>query len=137
MRTFALVLTCLIPTAGSAGMLDRLGGTWDTLPLDKPTCVSNDYQHTITLSSDRQQLTFRHTKPIDGPDGKVQEYTYKVLYEDDDSATLYLEGETRKHSTGDRVIWVLILEQPDFYRWRIYGTPREWRNTIVGKRCTE
>ncbi|WP_041432217.1 hypothetical protein [Thiobacillus denitrificans] len=107
------------------------------MPIDKPICVNDDYQHTMVVSDDRQQVTFKHVTPIDGPNGKVQEYTYKVLYEEGDSVTLYLEGETRKHSNGDRAIWVLILERPDFYRWRIYGTPAEWRNTVVGKRCKE
>jgi hypothetical protein len=99
--------------------------------------VNDEYHHNIVVSKDRERVTFKHFKPIEGPNGKVQEYTYKVLYEEDDRVTLYYEGETRKHANGDRAIWILILERPDYYRWRIYGTPADWRNTVVGKRCKE
>lgn len=117
------------------GALEQLSGTWDTLPEGQELCVKDEYFHTITASPDRQKITFRHKKPIEGPNGKLSEYTYKVLYSDEKSITMFLEGETRKLSTGDLAIWVLVLEGQDMYRWRIYGTPADWRNTVIGKRC--
>ena len=119
----------------SAGVLNRLAGTWDTMPIDKPTCEADDYQHTMVVSPDKERITFKHAKSIDGPNGKTQEYTYKVLYEQEDRVMLFLEGETRKTRNGDLVIWELILERPDYYRWRTHGAPADWRNAVVGQRC--
>lgn len=58
-----------------------------------------------------------------------------ALYEQEDRVMLFLEGETRKTRNGDLVIWELILERPDYYRWRTYGSPADWRNSVVGQRC--
>ena len=133
---FAALLYCLVAQA-SAGVLDRLGGTWDTVPIYRGGCEGDAYFHTIEVSPDKERITFKHQKPIQGSNGPVQQYTYKMLYEEDDRVTLYLEGETRKQANGDRPIWVLILERPDYYRWRIYGTPADARNTVTGMRCKE
>ena len=133
----AAVLSCLSAQAGAAGVLDRLGGTWDTVPIYRGGCESDTYFHTIEVSPDKGHVTFKHLKPIPGPNGPIQQYSYKVLYEEDDRVTLYLEGETRRQANGDRPIWVLILERPDYYRWRIYGTAADARNTVTGMRCKE
>ena len=129
------LLGCSIGTAATAGVLDKLVGTWDTVPIYRGGCEGDAYFHTIEVSPDKQRLTFKHLKPIQGPDGPIQQYTYKVLYEDEDRVTLFLEGETRKNPSGDLLIWVFILERPDYYRWRIYGTPADARNTVTGMRC--
>jgi hypothetical protein len=121
----------------SAGVLEKFGGTWDTVPIYRGGCESDAYFHTIEVSPDRQRLTFKHVKPIQGPNGLVQQYTYKVLYEEEDRVALYLEGETRRQANGDHPIWVLILERPNYYRWRVYGTPPEARNIVTGMRCKE
>lgn len=126
-----------LPTQATAGVLDRLAGTWDTVPIYRGPCESDAYYHTINVAPDKERVTFKHLKPIAGPNGPVQEYTYKVLYEEDDRVTLYLIGETRIQPNGDRPIWVLVLERPDHYRWRIYGTPADARNTVTGWRCKE
>jgi hypothetical protein len=130
------VLSCLSAQA-HAGVLDRLTGTWDTVPIYRGGCESDAYFHTIEVSPDREHVTFKHLKPIPGPNGPIQQYSYKVLYEEDDRVTLYLEGETRRQANGDRPIWVFILERPNYYRWRIYGTPTDARNTVTGMRCKE
>ena len=123
------------PLYAVANVLDRLGGTWDTMPIDKPICISNEYHHTIVVSPDKQRVTFKHLKPIDGPNGKLFEYSYKVLYANEDRVMMYYEDETRMTPNGDRALWELILEKADYYRWRTYGSPRDWRNTVVGKQC--
>ena len=124
-----------IPLFASANILDRLGGTWDTMPIDKPICINDEYHHTIVVSADKQRVTFKHLKPIDGPNGNLYTYSYKVLYTKEDRVMMYYEDEIRATPTGDRAIWELILERPDYYRWRTYGSPPEWRNNVVGKQC--
>lgn len=138
-RLTSVVLATAIAAAAEAhaGVLDRLGGTWDTVPIYRGGCENEAYFHTLQVSADKQHLTFKHLKPIPGPGGPIQEYTYKVLYEEEDRVTLYLEGETRRQANGDRPIWVLILERPDYYRWRIYGTAADARNTVTGMRCKD
>lgn len=131
---FSFAATQPIASANTSA-LDQLSGTWDTLPEGEELCKKNDFFHTITVSADRQRVTFQHEKPIDGPSGKLAQYSYKVLYSDAKSITMFMEGETRKLQTGDLAIWNLILDGSDKYRWRIYGTPPEWRNSVVGKRC--
>src|SRR5213592_383065 len=76
----AAVLSCLSAQAG-AGVLDRLGGTWDTVPIYRGGCESDTYFHTIEVSPDKGHVTFKHLKPIPGPNGPIQQYSYKVLYE--------------------------------------------------------
>lgn len=120
-----------------AGVLDKLSGTWDTVPIYRGTCESDAYYHTIEVSTDKERVTFKHIKPIQGPNGPIQEYTYKVLYEEEDRVALYLIGDTRTTPNGDRPIWVFVLERPNYYRWRIYGTPADARNTVTGGRCKE
>lgn len=54
-------------------------------------------------------------------DGKV--LNYLVLYTEGDNAAMYIEGEDRRLSTGDRVVWVLMRESPDKFSWRAHGRP--------------
>jgi hypothetical protein len=123
----ALALAC---TNAHSGVLDKLSGTWDTVPIYRGTCESDTYYHTIEVSKDHERVTFKHIKPIPGPNGPIQEYSYNRV-------TLYMAGESRTTPNGDRPIWVLILERPNYYRWRIYGTPADARNSVTGGRCKE
>ena len=54
--------------ADYSSALEKLGGVWDTMPEDQPLCKKDDYYHTISLSPDKQRITFRHMKPIKGPE---------------------------------------------------------------------
>jgi hypothetical protein len=92
------------PLYAGADVLDRLGGTWDTMPIDKPLCANDEFHHTIGVSADKQRVTFKHLKPFNGPNGKMQTYSYKVLYTKEDRVMMYFEDETRTLQSGDRVI---------------------------------
>ena len=49
---------------------------------------------------------------------------YTVLYQEGNSATLYLNDENRRlNASRDRLIWVAIFESRDRFRWRIYSQP--------------
>jgi hypothetical protein len=135
-QAIALVAAWLAGNAG-AGVLDKFGGTWDTVPIYRGGCESDAHHHTIEVSADKQRVTFKFLKPIQGPNGLTQQSIYKVLYEEDDRVALYLEGEARRQANGDHPIWVLILERPNYYRWRVYGTPADARNTVTGMRCKD
>lgn len=63
------------------------------------------------------------------------ESTYNIIYTGENYAMIFLDGETRELSTGDLVIWQLLLEEGQ-YRWRIYATPADWRNNVIGVRCS-
>lgn len=45
---------------------------------------------------------------------------YKVLYVDGNSVVMYLNGEDRKYKNGDRWVWVLQMENPNLFYWRIF-----------------
>lgn len=80
LQALIIASTIFASLTASAGVLNRLSGTWDTMPIDKPTCESDEYQHTMVVSPHKDRVTIKHAKAIDGPNGKIQEYTYKVLY---------------------------------------------------------
>ena len=123
-RLIALALVLAVsPIAASAQTpldpLKVLDGRWtffgyrDEMGLEK-ACIEHfeDYK----VSADRRDIA---TNSVKGP-GKG----YRVLYTEGDSAVMYLNDEGRKlKASGDRLIWVMIAESADRFRWRIYSQP--------------
>ena len=106
------------------------------MPEGQPLCKKDDYYHTISVSGDKQRITFKNKKPIKDPNGNpISEYSYKVLYSTTNTIVMFLEGETRTIETGDLIVWVLMLDAKDIYRWRVYGSHPHSRNPVVGRRC--
>ena len=44
-----------------------------------------------------------------------------MLYDDQNGIAMYLNGESRRLKSGDRFIWVAIVESADRFLWRIHG----------------
>ena len=79
----------------------------------------SDSAHTLSFSADRAHMTYKAGKPFKSATGATTDTSrYNVLYAEDNKITMYLEGETRRTGNGDRVIWVLVLQNPDTYAWR-------------------
>jgi hypothetical protein len=104
-----------------------LKGRWvwighrDQFGMEK-ACRDNWTQYDV--SADRRTINYRY--PFE-KDGQRQEKagSYAVLYQDGNSIVMYLDGETRKYKNGDRWVWVLQLENPNLFYWRIFTTSLE------------
>jgi cell division septal protein FtsQ len=46
------------------------------------------------------------------------QYVYQVLYAEKNQITLLIQDEERRTELGDRVMWVLVLNDPNSYQWR-------------------
>lgn len=101
------------PTGGDP--LAALDGRWTTVGEQKKygAGACKDHWSDYAVSADKRGVR------LSSADGKV--LNYLVLYTENDSATMYIEGESRRLQTGDRVIWVLIRESRDSFSWRAHG----------------
>jgi len=43
---------------------------------------------------------------------------YQVMYAEKNMITTVIDGEERRTDAGDRVVWVLVLNNPASYHWR-------------------
>jgi hypothetical protein len=120
------LLAALAPTAAlaqaSPDPLATLNGRWvyvgyrDQQGLEQ--ACKEHFEH-YEVSADRRDI--KTASAAKGP-GKG----YRVLYAEDNTAVMYLNDETRKlKASGDRLIWVLIIESADRFRWRIYSNPSD------------
>jgi hypothetical protein len=110
-------------------------GEWAVDVPKSKVCEEKKFMHTILVSPDKKTITFRNHEVINDPHlGKVKDLIYNVIYSQENSAMLFIEGENRKAPSGDLVIWQLMLENKN-YRWRIYGAPAGWKNNVIGVRC--
>jgi len=78
-------------------------------PDGEHTCALDP--QTIAFSPDRATMKFTWMTS-----GTLA--TYRVLYFEGDTLTAYIEGEDRLTEHGDRVIWVLKLQDKDHFCWR-------------------
>ena len=119
-----------------SSFLDQIEGKWSLHKPDEDLCNDARYLHTIKVSKDRENLFFiKHKDEAGNTEKGIAESKYKILYTGDNFAMLFLEGESNALQTGDLVIWQLLLEEGQ-YRWRIYAMPAEWRNNVIGVRCS-
>ena len=71
-----------------------------------------EYWEEYKVSADGREITNSHPKGV----GRG----YRVLYVDGKSAVMYLNDEDRKYKNGDRWVWVLQMENPNLFYWRIF-----------------
>ena len=136
-RVIHLLLFAAI--AGCAGgparrdVVPALAGTWGWTKDEARSCKVNP--HTLAFSADRRFLILRHRAPIETYDGssRIEAY-YRVLQIGKNSATLLLEGETRRQRDGRPVSWELRLLSDTAYCWhRTDKSTRECSPPVV--RC--
>ena len=84
-------------------------GTWGSKENPDTSCEKRP--HTIMLTDGNEKMILKY------PDSGKQ-YIYRVLYAEKNQLTMLIEGEERRTDNGDRVIWVLILDDPNTYKWR-------------------
>jgi len=101
----------------AADPLAALNGRWTTVGEQTKygAGACKDHWGDYAVSADKRGVRLTTAQ------GKI--LNYLVLYTDGDSAAMYIEGESRRLLTGDRMIWVLQRESHDRFSWRAHGRP--------------
>lgn len=84
-------------------------GTWGWK--DSPASSCEQRPHVLTFAENNTRMILKY--PSTGA-----QYVYQVLYAEKNKLTMLIEGEERRTDFGDRVIWVLVLNNPNSYQWR-------------------
>jgi hypothetical protein len=84
-------------------------GTWAWKDIPESSCETKPYVLTFVENNTKMILKY----PTTGA-----EVVYQVLYAEKNKITMLIEGEKRRTDFDDRVIWVLVLNNPNSYQWR-------------------
>jgi len=71
----------------------------------------------LKFSADRKTLNARN--PV--ANSQIKTYSYNVLYRENNSIAMYLNGEDRRVASGDHIIWIAIVESHSRFLWRLHG----------------
>ena len=114
MRFVIAVLFIVIQASGATAddlpaLADILSkGEWGW-PEGENTCPLNPQR--LEFSQDSETLTIRWSHTHDPA-------VYRILYNDSDSITMFLNGEDRVTDSGGKVIWQLRVMGEDRFCWR-------------------
>jgi len=98
----------------NAGLFNAVTGNW---AWEGTSCA--DSAHKLSFSENNTRMIYTAPKPFKSATGEMTSISrYRVLYAEENRITAYIEGETRRTAAGDRVIWVLVLQDPKTYVWR-------------------
>jgi hypothetical protein len=120
-------------------IFDRLAGTWDWSGI-KGKCRDNPFA--ISFTPDRQFLVLTYRQPFK-PDAGLEvdpnrptEVRYEVRGHTDKAIRVFMvqPQEKRRTDAGNLVIWDVILEGKNRFRWRRTDWP-ESGGTRVVQRC--
>lgn len=90
-------------------------GRWDGAEADS-FCVKNP--HTISFSPDHRVMTLRYLQPrADSAGGMHWAWDYDIQEVSRHHIRGQMRGEGRKTTTGQPVVWDLVLRSPDAYYW--------------------
>jgi hypothetical protein len=108
-------------------ILDTIQGSWGWT-IEKLSCTENP--HTIEVSADNKQLVLSHAHPSEDFTGKVRSepFLYNILEVKNDRIRMSIDGEQRRTSAGELVVWDLVVLSPDEYCW--------WRTDWQSTSCT-
>ena len=149
MRSIALVAALLLPQMASAvsasnaersdpknnPIFSRIEGKWDIISNPKHCSEGTDV-HVIRFNKERTVAYFERPNPPKNEAGNpVSNYSYTVIYSNDQSITMHLVGEQRKLRTGDDYIWVIQEKELGTYAWRLYGFPLRDPEPTTFKKC--
>ncbi len=105
----AAVLTAPIAAHAQQAVYGLLeDGTWGW-PDGPSSCAANP--QTMRFSEDHRDMWYSWTKDI-------EPVLYHVLYVEGMTLTTLIEGEDRRTDAGDRVMWVLVVEDAQHFCWR-------------------
>jgi hypothetical protein len=94
----------------------KVAGKWGWKDYEPSNCANAP--HTIAFPDDKT-MTITHAKEFKSVTGVMTNITtYDILYAEGNKITMLIRDETRRTEAGDRVVWVLILKDPNTYAWR-------------------
>lgn len=121
------------PLAGD--VFRRATGKWDMVG-NSDFCKAGTDIEVISFSPDNRTAYFeRPIPPLDDEGKPVKNYSYQVLYNDENSITMIVNGEKRITPNGDRFVWVLIMKDPDSFSWRATHWEKNARTKLTMGRC--
>lgn len=118
--------TALLPhdRAAPSAIFSAARGTWGW---SDGVRDCSRHPQTIAFSPDWRTMTLT-LEPAD-TDSLRRQAVYDVLGFAGDTIHLSMRGETRRDPAGDLVLWDLVLQTPDRFRWH----RRDWRPGVMTK----
>lgn len=121
--TLFLVLTVSQAFAqGAPDALETLNGRWTWVgnieKYGKAKACAEHWEE-YKVSADRREIANSYMSDKSGTLMPQPGRGYVVVYRNGNTAALYLNNEDRKYKNGDRLIWVLQVENPNLFYWRI------------------
>jgi hypothetical protein len=92
-----------------ANLFRRVEGTWGWKDVPASSCEQNP--HVLSFAEGDKKMILKYPKT-------GSQYVYQVLYAEKNQITLLIQDEERRTELGDRVMWVLVLNDPNSYQWR-------------------
>jgi hypothetical protein len=84
-------------------------GTWGWKDVPANSCEQNP--HVLSFAEGDKKMILKYPKT-------GAQYVYQVLYSEKNQITMLIQDEERRTELGDRVIWVLVLNDKNGYQWR-------------------
>jgi len=108
--------------------LDAFNGRWTWVghaeKLGKAKACAEHWEE-YKVSADRREIRNSYLSDKGGTLTPQPGRGYIVLYRDGNSVAMYLNEESRKYKNGDHWVWVMQMENPDLFYWRILTTTTE------------
>ena len=124
-----------VPVDGrvGTGAIAHVAGTWGTTG----QLACDQAPQTISLIDRGERLLFRTPRPLRMLDGTMSDSVYyKVLKAEGERIWMFVEGEYRLTDAGDPVVWVLVMVDPNTFKWRRTDWSKESFTRPV-KRCNQ
>ncbi|HEX4553565.1 MAG TPA: hypothetical protein VH249_06240 [Xanthobacteraceae bacterium] len=121
MRVFFLPTMMVVTLLGSFGaaiaanpqpdanLFRLVEGTWGWKDVPASSCEQNP--HVLSFAEGDKKMILKYPKT-------GAQYVYQVLYAEKNQITMLIQDEERRTEPGDRVMWVLVLNDKSTYQWR-------------------
>jgi hypothetical protein len=107
----------LVAQQKDPSIFQKVAGTWDWVGVPGEC---RDNPHTISFDEDGPTMVLRYAKPAMGFNGQTHtEARYEIRSWSDDAIRVFLVAppETRTTDKGQLVVWDLVLNGRNRYRW--------------------
>jgi hypothetical protein len=119
--------------ADKRSLEDTLAGEWGWIA-GGPGCVENP--HSITLAPDGRHLTVTYREPFDSTGALTKRYEVRSRSPRRIRAFMISPAETRRTSSGEPVVWDLVITAPDVYQWHRTDWPEDGLTRAI-IRCSD
>ncbi len=118
------------PALGPADPLVAIVGDWQVIDTVAGTTQQDcSKAQTFAISSDAREIVLTEKWAANWT------ARYRVVRAEPTRVLTIIEDEKRVTDVGDPVLWWLIFEGPDSFRWRRYDWPRTEATSTQWQRC--